>query len=215
MIRINLSKNLVVGAIDEGAVELNTDSSSQKKAIVNVLIFLIFPLLVKGYEMVQESQIKKENAALNSTLRAKRQEVEASGQTSQLVEKLMREKAELDLHLSQIAEISIERILPLKTLDALPTLIPDRTWINTLELSDGPISTSQNRGGAASGTADATFKMRLEAYSLNPDGAALFMRAFDESIFFDETRMESTTRETSPLGDVSKFALEVRIREGY
>ncbi len=217
MIRINLSRNLVVGAVADAGLELNVSSDTSTKAVKNALLFLIFPLLIKGVEIYQESLIKQENRSLTATLEANRAEVETFGQTSQLVEKLMREKAELDLHLEQIAHISIERILPLKALDALPALLPERTWIQSLELADDTVkrgSESQATETRAQDTS-VTFTLRLEAYSLNPDGGPLFMSAFDKSIFFDQTRMESTTRETSPMGDVSKFALEVKVREGY
>ena len=213
MIKINLAKNLVVGAVGDGGLELNTSPDTSKAAVKNALLFLIFPLLVKGVEIYQESVIKSENRALNATLASHRAEVEKFGQTSQLVDKLMREKAELDKHLEQIAEISMERVLPLKALDALPALIPERTWIHTLDLSDGAVTSQASRPAETS--EGVSFTMRIEAYSLNPDGGPLFMSAFDKSIFFHETKMESTTRETSPMGDVSKFALEVKIKEGY
>lgn len=213
MIKVNLSKNLVVGSLGEGGGELSLDSSSQKKAIINALIFLIFPVLAKGVEMYQEHLIKQENQVLNAKLTTQKNEISRYEQTSREVEKLLAEKAELDQHLAQIAGISQDRLLPLKALDALPSLVPPKTWLNTLELSDGPLegeSTSQSQG-----TQDRRFRMRVEAYSLNPDGAALFLRAFEESIFFLAPKLLSSTRETSPMGDVTKFALEVGIGDGF
>lgn len=212
MIRVNLAKNLVVGSLGDGASDISLDSSQQKKAVTNALILLIFPILVKGFEMYQEHGIEQQNKALSAKLATYKKEISQFEQTSKEVEKLMAEKAELDLHLSQIAGISQDRLLPLKALDALPSMVPPKTWLNTLELSDGVLEGESNYQGGGDAK---KFRMRVEAYSLNPDGAALFLRAFEESIFFMSPRLLSSTRETSPMGDVTKFALEVGIGDGF
>ena len=41
MIKINLAKNLVVGAVGDGGLELNTSPDTSKAAVKNALLFLI------------------------------------------------------------------------------------------------------------------------------------------------------------------------------
>lgn len=195
MIKINLLKNL--GLSKSGgiaAIEASVDSlapDSMKHGIAKLAAILLFPLGLIIYEKINVSEIEGHIAVVTAKLESLRTERQGFGDAGPRIEKYNKEKQRIDKELETVRELARNRLRELKALDAIQTLIPEKTWAKSIVFSGNSI--------------------RFDGYSSAEEGPTQMMRALESNVFFSKVEPKETTSEQTPNGVIKKFRIDFNI----
>jgi Tfp pilus assembly protein PilN len=191
MIKVNLLRN--TGMAQAGDLNLMAASPDVKRAMgIRVLVILLFPFALYIYESISIHQAQRELDEWKAKVATLTAEKAKYGDAAPRIEKASKQKALVEKKLDAIRGIARSRLREVKTLDALQTLIPPRTWIRRVSMDGNLVS--------------------LEAFSSSSEGVTEFIRALDSSVFFSKVEPKKTMQETTPAGVVvKKFELEFHI----
>ncbi|MGZ5278467.1 MAG: PilN domain-containing protein [Pseudobdellovibrionaceae bacterium] len=190
MIRVNLVKvlpivNPATGTIDitEGIDLAATDI--QRQGVIRLLILLIFPLALFGYEFQNlpdlRSKLASKTAVVNSLTEKNNR---AKGAVDEIA-KFKEDQSRLQKQIDTLEGLQKERLREVKILDNLQKDIPEKVWLTRMEFADTNLRVS----GAA--TAD------LEI--------STFMDNLGRSVFLRDVSLVKSTNETSDKGVLKIF----------
>ncbi len=193
MIKVNLAKDMAITAPSETAVamEMDSDKELQKEILIKVVSMLSLVVVLFIYEKFSLSAKKDELKRLQRQVNSVQAEVAKFGKVSEVVAKVTKEKRAIEEQINIIRGLSKTRLTQVKVLDAIQSLMPDRTWL---------------RGVSLKGT-----EVKLEGFSLTSDGIPLLIRALDESVFFDEIDVETAAQEQTADGTFNKFEISCQL----
>jgi Tfp pilus assembly protein PilN len=199
MIKINLLKNLGMhqgGALAGGAgaaesVESAISPDVQRLAIVKVIVLLLFPIALFGFEKINLMNLEAEVKKLKEETATVTAQKDAFGSVAPRVAKFDLQKKEIEKQLEAVRELTKNRLREVKTLDILQSLVPDQTWLNSVEINSSIV--------------------KIEGYAANDDAISKLMKALESSVLFSQIVPKSTTRVDLPTGSVKKFQLEFKV----
>jgi Tfp pilus assembly protein PilN len=194
MIKINLLRGSglsghVVAAAD-GVVDAPS-VSGPRGVIAKIVLILLAPLAIYIWERYNLQTIDDQIAVVAGTVAKLQAEKAKYGDTGPRVETYTKEKQKVDHQLDIIRAIAKNRLREVKSLDALQSLIPQRTWLKKISIEDN--------------------LMKMEGYTAADDGVTDLMRALENSAYFSNVEPKDTSLETLPIGPVKKFNLELHI----
>lgn len=142
MIKINLVKGISVGAGAEfGAASVDSGKSQmQRKALVNLVIIILGPAVL----MLLEDQILTEKRAAIAGVRTALAAIEEKNSRARsAVDETRRfrdDQARLELQIQSIDAIKKNRKRELKLLEYLQKSVPEKVWLETMEISEAKVS---------------------------------------------------------------------------
>jgi hypothetical protein len=196
MIKVNLLRNMGLvqgaGAADSGGAGASAVSvDARQDAIKKLLAILIIPIGLIAYEKTSLSDLEAELVNLQNKLTEVQAEREKYGDQGPRVEKHTKEKKKIEEETEIVKDLARLRLREVKSLDALQSLIPQRTWIRKVAISGNTV--------------------RLDGYSASDSGVSDFIRALENSVFFSRVEPKSTSQEMLRTGPVKRFELEFRV----
>ena len=196
MIKVNLLRNLAVAqgvSPSGGAFDAlgGGDAATQKQAGIKAAAMLIFPILLYVYETFNLSTLRGELVAVQTAIQGIEAEKSKFGDLGPRVDKYKKEKARIDEELAIVRGLALSRLREVKSLDALQSLVPQKTWLNKV---------------AIEGT-----KVKVEGFTTSTEGISELIGALDRSAFFSKIEPKSTSQEMLPSGPAKRFELEFRV----
>ena len=169
------------------------DASSSKTAAINVLLFFIF--LVAAYFIVstQKEDREKELTGLQSQLTELQNKKQQQEGQSDSLSKTVKQSDEMDSNLIAMREIADGRLLTVKVLEAVQSLLPQKTWLKSIKLKGDVLN--------------------LEGYSMVSTGMSTLFSSLEQSVYFSNVKILNQTQETSPDGNIHKFELTSLVGE--
>jgi Tfp pilus assembly protein PilN len=190
MIKINLLRTTgLQGAPQEAGAATSVDGRND--AYKKIAAILVGPLLLFAYENLTQTELRDELNQLNARVAEAQGEKGRFGDQGPRVAKYTKEKERIDSETEVVKELARNRLREVKSLDAIQSLMPPKTWIRRLEIEGNTVS--------------------MEGYSITDSGVADLIRALESSVFFSRVEPKSTSQEMLPTGPVKKFELEFRI----
>jgi Tfp pilus assembly protein PilN len=191
MIRVNLLKHAGAGASvaksSDGGAEGSLSTEVQKQAGLRIgavlgaiLLVFIYGVFVAGGQRTRLDQINQAIAKADA-------EKAKFGADAPLLEQYSNEKAKMDKQISTLRKLASDRLLDVKALDALQTLITPEDWLKTVKIEKGQIT--------------------IVGYAKNDNGVTDFIRALDSSVFFSGLQVKSSGEEKIGTESVKKFEL--------
>lgn len=158
MIKVNLLKSY-------SAVEANfstefADDYKQMRSdfLKKVLIFLIGPLGLIGYEQINIPELEGQKMALSSELGALVEFNQRKEAIAAEISKYEEDKKRLNRQTQFLERISRERLFPLELINRIKESIPSGVWLNGLETTGNRV---QFNGGGDTEKAISDFEARL------------------------------------------------------
>lgn len=203
MIEINLLRNSGGGGNSIAGAGTNTSFTktsafgtgggttavvSSKGMTIKLVILLMGPLGVIGYQYYNKYTLNEKLEQNNKVLNAKKEEAKSFGPKLLEVKKLEEEKAKLRAQVETIKKLSRDRLQGVKALDALQELIPQKTWFLTLKFIDK--------------------KVELTGYTLDDLEVSKLMQDMEESVHFAGVHLLSTKEVKTEKGVFKQFAIE-------
>jgi Tfp pilus assembly protein PilN len=193
VIKINLAKSMSVGAAPIAGFDLGASTSEMgPKTLVNIGLLLIFAVAAHLVLISNRNGADEKLRLEQSKLAQIKTEILALGGQTGEVKLAIEEMDRLDSGLKLMKSIGDDRLLSIKAMDALQTLVPARTWLQSLKF--------QSR------------KLTLEGFASSGDGLPLLMKALDESIFFSDIKVLSQAADQAAGGN-SRFEIGCTVGE--
>jgi len=196
MIKINLLRNLGLTkgagiAVEGGPAEAVTPDSI-KTGVTKLVTIVLFPLVLFVYEKINLSEIEGRQVALHGKLEALRGERQGFGDAGPKIEKYNKEKQRIDKELEIVRELARNRLRELKALDAIQTLMPDKTWAKTLVFAGNAV--------------------KMIGFSSVEDGPTQVLRSLESNVFFSKVEpKETSTEQNQQGGTLKKFEIDFHI----
>ncbi len=135
MIKINLRPDIVKTEGDISEVgDASAGSDIQRKGLVNILVILIIPAAL----FVYESQVKPEKENKIRTLNAQIAELTSfNNKQSAIVaeiSKIEADEKDVEKKINAIAKITQGRLSEIKVLDLLQSILPEKMWLQNIEI---------------------------------------------------------------------------------
>ena len=152
---------------------------------------LVFPIILYIYDNISRSDLEKQLADTKANAEKLTAEKAKFGDTGIKMEGLTKEKKVIDEQVDAIKVIARTRLKEVKSLDALQTLTPQRTWLTKVALNHALV--------------------KVTGYTSGDDGIAEMIRGLENSPFFSKVEPKSTSEEKLGGATVKKFELEFRV----
>lgn len=196
MIRVNLLKS--AGATSSVSSSGSSSSSSeapsaqtQKEAGLRLAVILGAVALLYLYNMFIVGAQKERLDAINQEVAGIEAQKTALGPTTPLVEKYNAEKKTIESQLEVLRALARNRLREVKALDAIQSLMSEKTWLRELKTESGNLT--------------------MSGYSLTDDGITDLIRSLDTSVFFSDLIVKSTSEERLDQTTVKRFDVEFKI----
>lgn len=200
MIRVNLLKNRIQTTPDATAID-DADFSQgfeiregQGSPAVNFLLMVLFVVLMVVYESFFVSALKEETSRLQQQAATMETQVQQRQQESQEALKVQGEIRELETKIEILKSLSKNRLIELKALDQLQTLIPDKVWLERIEYDDQ--------------------KFDLRGFAMSDEDLTDFLKLLEERTFFVNVILLQARETDSPQGTVKEFQITANLKEG-
>ena len=194
MIKINLLRNVGVSAQSVGGGEGDASPMSptaNKAAGARIAVILLFPVALYVYDMIANSTLEQELHDVTAKLESVKAERAKFGDTGVRMEQYTKDKKVLDEKVDAIREIARNRLREVKSLDALQSLIPTKTWLSRVDIKGSLV--------------------RITGLTSAEEGITDLIRGLESSSFFSRVEPKSTSQETLGAVTVKKFELEFRV----
>ena len=166
-------------------------TSAKNQAGGKIIVMLILPIIFYVYDNIARSDLEKQLADTRANAEKLTAEKAKFGDTGVKMEALTKEKKVIDEQVDAIKVIARTRLKEVKSLDALQTLTPQRTWLNKISINKALV--------------------KVTGYTSGDDGIAEMIRGLENSSFFSKVEPKSTSEEKVGTTVVKKFELEFRV----
>ncbi len=202
MIKINLLRNLGMtqgGASLEaagaagggGGAAMSLSDDAQKQVALKVAAFLVLPIALYIYEYFNLTSLQEALIQQQQKVQQIQAEKSKYGDTGPRVERFNKEKARVEKEIEAVRNLARVRLREVKALDALQSLMPNRTWVKKVSIEGNVV--------------------KLEGYSSSETGVTEFIRALENSVSFSRVEPKSTVQENLASGPVKRFEMDFRI----
>jgi type IV pilus assembly protein PilN len=142
MIKINLIKGISVGAnADFGAPDVDSGKSlMQRKALVNLVIIFLGPAILL---MLEDQILTEKRAAIAGVRNALVEVEEKNSRARSAVEETRRfrdDQGRLEAQIQSIDSIKKNRRRELKLLEYLQKSVPEKVWLETMEINETKVA---------------------------------------------------------------------------
>lgn len=194
MIRVNLLKSAgaagnVASSSSSGSVAPSPETQKEAGKRLGVILSAVAALYL--YNMFVVSAQRDRLAAINAQVASIEAQKTALGPTTPLVEKYNAEKKVIEGQLEALRGLARNRLREVKALDAIQSLMSEKTWLRELKTENGVLS--------------------MSGFSLTDDGITDMIRSLDTSVFFSDLVVKSTSEERIDNATVKRFDVEFKI----
>jgi Tfp pilus assembly protein PilN len=198
MIKVNLLRSVgLEQGSGAGGVSIAVESLSpemKRQATIKTICILIFPLLIYLYERLQISELDAAVQKVQAQVAEVEQEKSTFGDTGPKMEKFATDKKRIDRQLDAVRVLTKGRLREVKSLDALQSLVPSKTWFKQVAIEGNLI--------------------KLTGYTSTDEGIVNLSKALETSALFSKVESKAAVQETLVTGPVKRFEFEFRFGRG-
>lgn len=196
MIKIHLEKQfLKQNSINPSEQIVDVDfESSRKQALINLILFLLPVGAMMSYEALVLPEKKAQIAVASKKLKVlqtKNSQLEVSvAEIKKITEDLQKLQSQTDL----ITKLSSRRMLEVKVLDTLQREIPEKVWLQQVQVNKG--------------------KMDIFGQALTEGETTSFVEALSKSVFLKGVSLVKSDEQVTGRGVLRKFQISANL-EGF
>lgn len=211
MIKINLLVNrLGSQAVQAGSVAGGTVLSAAAEAtgvyttsievvepinlgdiMLKLIWLVVFIAILVGYEMFTINQKSEELGRLKSELGRLESELSTMRPQVETAQRFQKEKQRLEKQLQVVKDLSKERLMAVRSLDALQSLIPEKVWLEKAVFKEKEV--------------------KLDGRAVDELGVSAFMQGLEESAFFSDVYLLQSQEAKGEEGAVRSFKVQSKL----
>ena len=202
MIRINLQKNASPNLASETKISDEGLSYGEVVPIqwpVVIIRLAVILLPIIGLHYYSTDTVNKKKKILRSLNNEKVSLDRRIGKLSSEIESFKRyeeEKKRLEQQIQAIGVLSKSRLQGVVSIDTIQALLPERTWITNLTL------TNDDGGGL----------ITLGGYAYNDQEISDLIQGLEETVFFTSVALGGSTEERTDRGVLKRFQINFRVQ---
>ncbi len=190
MIRVNLLRSRTTASTEGIYAAPNLESLAAK----NIAILLVLTALLYAYEYQNianlRKEIKRSNGAVATLKKTLKEQTAAAGEAKELSKQLNQVKDRVKV----IKNLSRERLIELKSLDLLQSIIPEKVWFEKVNYNSR--------------------KFDIQATAVDIDDITLFKTSLDNQSIFKNVVIKDTKEMQTRSGNiVHNFSLVIEVEE--
>lgn len=139
MIRINLRPDVIISD-DESPQDGVVDSEIQRKGLVHILLILVCPVALFVYGGQARPQKIREMQAISAQIAELTSFNEKQSAIVAEIEKILKDEKDVEKKIEAISNITQGRLVEIKVLDLLQTIVRDKMWFKSIEVDNSTIS---------------------------------------------------------------------------
>jgi len=156
--------------------------------VILKLIVAIGPLIACiGAEQWMVGNKQQELTRIQNELASKQAEIEAKKKDVEQVKRFKADKAQLELRMNTIRDLSKARLKNVKALDAIQNVIPTRAWMTSLKVQDN--------------------KVDIKGRAMEDSDVSAFMKGLEENIYFSQVQLINSQSVTTENGVLKEFSI--------
>lgn len=156
----------------------------RKHATIAFLMLVLFAIICAYFDMGIKGRIE----GLNKSISATQQQVDGLKKVIGKVNKFKKDKEVLSKKLTVIKKLNESRIAPVKFMDELSSLVPDRLWLDNVQERD--------------------WKLKISGMGVNQFVIADFMSSMEKSPMFKAVRLRKTAKKDKGGMALMQFSIE-------
>ncbi|MBE9536941.1 MAG: PilN domain-containing protein [Proteobacteria bacterium] len=161
--------------------------SVRKNVTIAALIMVLLAIIVAYFDMGIKGRIE----GLNSSISKTQQQIEDLKKIIAKVNKFKKDKKVLSKKLSAIKKLNARRIAPIRFMDELSTVMPEKLWLDKL--------------------VEDKWKLKMSGLGVNHDVIADFMSNMEKSPMFTKVKLKSTAKKAKKGAlTLMKFSIEAK-----
>jgi Tfp pilus assembly protein PilN len=188
VIRVNLAKGMPVGNVSSGMPGEIIDSGSaeiRREGGIRFLILLIVPLAMFGWESHLLPDLHSQLASKNKYFQSLMDKNEKAKNAVDEIKKFNEDQARLQKQIDILEGLQKERLLEVKILDNIQKDIPNKVWLNRIELQEA--------------------KLVVVGQTTTDSELTLFMENLAKSIFLKDVNLIKSEEFPSDKGTLKRF----------
>lgn len=154
--------------------------------IKKIVMALIFPVLIIGYDQYVKSEKKSVLTKLQTEKNTLNAKLQSFGPKAESVKKFQQEKEKLEKRIDVIKSISKERLKVVKAMDSLHRNVPQQAWLTELTVREN-------------------YAVKILGFALDDFIVSNLIQNLDESIFFENVKLVSSQESSAAEGKLRKF----------
>jgi Tfp pilus assembly protein PilN len=201
MIRVNLLRNLGSVATAQApssvgepfAAESVSPEEAKRQSAIKLVAILLPPIAVYAFQFMDGAARESEIQGIRSRVAAAQQKRAAAAPAALDIESFQAKQKKLRAEVTALKSLSSARLREVKSLDAIQSSMPERTWLTRVKIEKDLVS--------------------IQGYSASEDGYSELTRKL-EATFFRDVQPKSSVQEESPAGPLKKFEVECKVGRG-
>lgn len=158
--------------------------SMRKHATIAVLILILFAIITAYFDMGIKGRIEILNESISNT----QQQIDNLKKIIAQVNKFKKDKELLGKKLSAIKKLNASRVAPVRFMDELSMVMPEKVWLESVKESG--------------------WKLSMMGVGVSNDVIADFMSNMEKSPMFTKVRLRKTTKQLKKGLSLMKFSIE-------
>lgn len=158
--------------------------SMRKHATIAILIFILFSIIGAYFHFDMKGRIEGINESITKT----QQQINSLKKVIAQVKKFKKDKEILSKKLSTIKKLNAGRIAPIRFMDELSLMMPEKLWLNKVD--------------------EKGWRLKLSGMGVSQNEIADFMTNMEKSSMFTNVKLNNTVKTTKGGLSLMKFSIE-------
>jgi type IV pilus assembly protein PilN len=156
----------------------------RKHVTIAVLVLILFAIIVAYFDMGIKGRIEGLDASISKT----QQQIDDLKKVIAKVKKFKKDKEVLSKKLSVITKLNAGRVAPVRFMDELSMVMPEKLWLDKVQESN--------------------WRLKMSGVGASHDVIADFMSNMERSPMFSNVKLKSTSKQAKAGLALMKFSIE-------
>jgi Tfp pilus assembly protein PilN len=193
MIKINLRTSAVSADGVIGSAGSGSDDQIQKRAITNIVFFIVGPILLYIYATQAKPKMVGRMVSLNQQIEELRVFNQKEANIVAEISKIKEDENNVQMRIDALKKITLGRLAEIKALDLMQSYLRDRMWFTAIDMIEGEI--------------------KIEGIAQSEIDVNQFQDEMTRNILFKNVFLEKTSTELIEGQPFSRFVIKASLEK--
>lgn len=193
MIRVNLRPDIIAASEGADPEADMVDTEIQRKGLVHIMVMLLIPVALYVYGA--QAKPEKERSIRSITAQIAELRTFNDKQTAIVVEiqKIEKDEKDVERKIDAINSLTLGRLVEIKVLDLLQTIMREKMWIRNLEVDNS--------------------KFRIEGVAQSEMDVSIFLDDLTKNVLLRDVRLVESQQEMYEGQSFSRFKISANLEK--
>ena len=197
MIKINLRPDIVAAIEGMDAPVDVADTEIQRKGLVHILVIAIIPVALYVYGAQARPQKEREIQSLNSQIAELTAFNDKQNAIVTEITKIKTDEQDVEKKIQEISNLTQGRLVEIKVLDLLQTIIRDKMWLKLIDVDTEPVLNTNTT----------VSKFTIEGMAQSEMDVSMFLDDLTKNVLLRDVQLIESQQEQYEGQNFSKFKI--------